>query len=106
MCWKYNKKFFIPFICNMKTLHKIYIYREPETNSLPEDGWFQRCILCYSITNHQVYFETYHEGKEIYEINAYICKACQKVKEKKPEVAARYKRVCNIYIRKQFFTSL
>ena len=97
--------FLFPFICNMKILHKIYIYREPETNSLPEDGWFQRCILCYSITNHQAYFETYHENKMIYEVTAYICKPCQKTKEKKAAIADRYKRICDRYVRKQIFIS-
>ena len=97
--------FLFPFICNMKTLQKIYIYREPESNSLPEDGWFQRCILCYSITNHQQYFETYHEKKMIYEVTAYICKPCQNVKKKSATIAARYKRVCDRYVRKQIFIS-
>jgi len=88
----------------MKTLRKIYIYREPESDSLPAGGWFQRCILCYSITNHQLPFQTYHEGNNIYEVIAYICKPCQKAKEKKAVVAARYKRVCDRYIRKKLFT--
>ena len=98
------KNFFIPFICNMRTLRKIYLYREPESKSLPEDGWFQRCILCCTITNHQVHFETQHDGDKIYEIISYLCKPCQMAKEKKPEIAARYKRVCERYIRKQYFT--
>jgi len=105
MIWKCHKNFFIPFICNMKTLRKIYIYREPDSESLPENGWFQRCILCYSITNHQLHFETYRERNKIYQVTAYICKPCQVAKEKKPAVAARYKRVCDRYIRKQIFTS-
>ena len=86
----------------MKTLHKIYIYRDHE--HLPEEGWFQSCFLCYTITSHTHLFDTREIDKKIYEINVYLCPDCQKKMQRDQETVDILKRKCSRYINRHFFT--
>jgi len=86
----------------MKTLHKIYIYRDRE--HLPEEGWFQSCFLCYTITSHTHLFDTREIDKKIYEINVYLCPDCQKKMQRDQETVDILKRKCSRYIDRHFFT--
>ena len=86
----------------MKTLHKIYIYQDRE--HLPEEGWFQSCFLCYTITSHTHLFDTREIDKKIYEINVYLCPDCQKKMQRDQETVDILKRKCSRYIDRHFFT--
>ena len=86
----------------MKTLHKIYIYRDRE--HLPEEGWFQSCFLCYTITSHTHLFDTREIDKTIHEINVYVCPHCQKKMHRDQETVDILKRKCSRYIDRHFFT--
>ena len=86
----------------MRMLHKIYIYREKE--NLPEEGWFQSCFMCYSITSGIHLFDTVTERKRIYEIYVYLCPECQKKIVCQYEYGARFKRKCTLYVNENFFT--
>lgn len=73
----------------MKILKRIYLYKKTE---LPEEGWFQGCIICYTITA-QLYFHKIIEHENIiYEYNAHLCPSCKK----NPPDSLEYK--CNKYI--------
>jgi hypothetical protein len=86
----------------MKMLHKIYIYHDHDT--LPEEGWFQSCFLCYTITSHTHLFDTREIDKKIYEINVYLCPDCKKKMQPEGDTADVLKQKCTIYINKHFFT--
>ena len=102
----YYRCFLFPFLCNMKTLHKIYIYRDAETTSLPEDGWFQRCFVCYTITSYLSHFETFEYGKQIYNVEVYLCPCCQKKIENNTKFKSRYEFRCNRYLKRNFAIDL
>ena len=86
----------------MKTLHKIYIYRDAETTSLPEDGWFQRCFVCYTITSYLSHLKTFEEKKNIYDIDVYLCPVCAKQIANDAELESHYERRCARYLRSNF----
>lgn len=86
----------------MRMLHKIYIYREKE--NLPEEGWFQSCYMCDTITSGLELFDTWEEGKKTYEIHVYLCSGCHKKITYNVPFHDSYKRRCSRYIDKHFFT--
>ena len=85
-------------------LHKIYIYREKE--NLPEDGWFQSCFMCYTITSSIMMFNTMEKKKKIYEIYVYLCPSCQRKIEKDVNYGKLFKKKCIRYIHMHFFKDL
>ena len=86
----------------MIMLHKIYIYRDKE--NLPEEGWFQSCFMCYTITSNLKLFDTFKKNKEIYEIYVYVCPPCKKKMETKVNYRETFKQKCIRYINRHFFT--
>ena len=85
----------------MRMLHKVYIYRDK--GNLPEEGWFQACFMCYTITSGLKFFNTVHHQKKIYEIYVYLCPFCQKKTKEKDEYEEKLKNRCIEYINKFFF---
>ena len=88
----------------MRVLHKIYIYREKE--NLPEEGWFQSCFMCYSITSGLDLFKTIKKTKNIYEIYVYLCPCCQRQIPISLPYREKYRNKCNNYIRQHFSSYL
>jgi len=85
----------------MRTLHKIYIYRDRE--NLPEEGWFQACFACYIITSRLKLFDTIHKGKDIYEIFVYLCSDCKKKILKDEDFNKKFEKKCKKYIQRHLF---
>lgn len=57
-------------------IKKIFLY---ETTHLPEEGWFQGCIRCETITANIKLFKTITTTKKITEVRVYLCLPCQNV---------------------------
>ena len=90
----------------MKMLHKIYIYREGA--NLPENGWFQRCFMCCTVTSGTRIYDrldkVINNEKTRYELYVYICPNCQRKLDGDGEAfKLRYKNKCALYINKNFF---
>ena len=88
----------------MRTLHKIYIYRDKE--NLPEEGWFQACFLCYTITSGIKLFDTIEKNKDIYEIFVYLCPVCKRKTDENIEYNQKLEKKCTRYIRRHFLMYL
>ena len=73
----------------MKTLKRVYLYR---TSTMPEDGWFQSCLVCYTITATEHFHKIMEYKNVIYEYKVYLCPSCKK----NPPLSLKYK--CNQYI--------
>ena len=60
----------------MTSLKQLYIYYESE---LPEEGWFQCCIMCDCVTGGFNYYKniTLHSEDDV-EIYPYLCNKCKK----------------------------
>ena len=70
----------------------------PGGDNLPPDGWFQQCILCYTITADLILLEKHTLLDEIIEFYAYLCSPCRKLiknPEKNPKVFEKYEKKCN-----------
>jgi len=64
-------------------------------DNLPLDGWFQQCVLCYSITANLFLLESHTRVDEIIEFYAHLCSPCTKLiknQEKNPKV---FEKRCN-----------
>ena len=70
----------------------------PGGTNLPIDGWFQQCILCYSITADLIFLESHTRLDEITEFYAHLCSPCTKLiknPKKNPKVFKKYEKKCN-----------
>ena len=90
----------------MKLLHKIYIYREG--SNLPENGWFQRCFICCTITSRTRLYDSLdkiiNNKKTRYELYVYICPQCKRKLDRGDKAfKLHYKHKCEHYINKNFF---
>ena len=81
---------------------KIELYEYSET--LPKNGWLQRCITCDSITSStRIYTSKKYAKRYIFE--AYVCMDCQK-KMCEKEYYAIFAKNCEKYIHKKLSNSL
>ena len=79
-----------------KTIKKEFFH--PGGENLPSDGWFQQCILCYSITANLIFLESHTRLDEIIEFYAHLCTPCTKLiknPKKNPKVFKKYEKRCN-----------
>ena len=85
----------------MKTFHHIYIYRDRET-PLPEDGWFQACFVCYTITARLSFFDCIEKKDNIYKIMVHLCSECTRQLKTDKEFKDRYTLRCQRYLKRNF----
>ena len=78
----------------------------PVENNLPHDGWFQACVLCYSITANLILFEKHIIFDETIEYYAYLCSPCIKLIKKYPKIAEKYEKKCSKLIKSTYQESL
>ena len=84
----------------MKTFHHIYLYRD--SDSMPEDGWFQACFSCYAITSRLSFFKRIEKEDNIYEVLAYLCPQCTRSLNNKEKFKEKYTARCERYLRRNF----
>ena len=78
----------------MKTLKKIYLYRD---SILPTAGWLQTCIICKTITSNLHHYKTIEINKTIYEYQAYLCPpCCRRIQD--PSKSEIFNSICESYI--------
>ena len=82
----------------MKLCKRIYIYRNV-SETLPDNGWFQQCVLCKTVTSGLHYLKTLEKCRIIYEYIAYLCYDCQKEIIKDASKNETLKKACDIYIK-------
>jgi hypothetical protein len=61
-----------------KKMKQIYIYRE---SHLPENGWFQACFDCLTVTSKLKLFDIYKTNTNciiFWELYIYVCPKCKK----------------------------
>jgi|SaaInlV_150m_DNA_3_1039698.scaffolds.fasta_scaffold72266_2 RNase P subunit RPR2 len=83
----------------MKILKEIHVCRE---SHLPEDGWFQACFNCYSITSKTFVFSVITRKNKIHEFHVYLCPHCAKIMRTDILSYIRFSVICNKYIRKNY----
>ena len=79
-------------------IHYKFIYEEYET--LPAEGWFQKCRMCCTITSKLDRYTTITIGKDVFHVLVYVCLPCQKKLLHDNEYWEKYNKRCNRYIRK------
>ena len=67
-------------------------------DNLPSEGWFQQCVLCYSITANIFLFEKHTHTDKIIEYYAHLCSPCIKLiknPKKYPKINKKYEKKCS-----------
>jgi len=82
----------------MKIYKKIDLY---ERDILPDEGWFQCCMRCDTITSNKIKVKTLLTFFQITEFYVHICPPCKNI-IKSPKKKRSFKRRCNRYIDKFF----
>lgn len=77
----------------LKKYNKVELYYPIE--NLPEDGWFQRCIYCDTITSEIIKVKTKNTCTEIIDFDFYICSPCKSTVHKE-----KISKKCKILIDK------
>lgn len=85
----------------MNIFKKIYIYNKVE--NMPEEGWFQACFNCGTITSRLYIYDKICKDEKIFEINVYLCPPCCKKREGDSEFKSNFVLKCVKYINKYFF---
>ena len=57
-------------------IKKIFLYN---VTHLPEEGWFQGCIHCETITANTRLFKTIKKPEKIIEVHVFLCMPCRTV---------------------------
>jgi len=75
---------------------KIYIYRESD---LPNDGWFQSCFNCYTITSRTIKYKKIRTTYYLYDIAIYVCPYCKNLFKIEKNKEQKFINKCNYYIK-------
>ena len=89
----------------MPTTKRIYIYKD---SHLPENGWFQGCFRCGTITARIFLFTTFNSNNYLYEFIIYTCPDCKKKLHNDTLLSINYNNTCSEYIKREYtelFTS-
>jgi len=68
-------------VIRSKTIKDIYLYREQDSNNLrlPENGWFQHCFNCDTVTSITIHYLVFETDNYIYNIFVYLCNSCNEI---------------------------
>ena len=85
----------------MPYVKKVYIYRE---SNQPEEGWFQSCFNCYTLTSNIIDYTTIVYEHYHYECDIYICRTCERMFHKPCNLSKqlRFRKKCDAYIDELF----
>jgi uncharacterized CHY-type Zn-finger protein len=81
----------------MRKYIKFFIYNP--SDNLPEEGWFQACFECRTITSDTIKIKENISCFEIIEYDTYLCGQCQK--EMNNERYTNFLKKCNERIKKR-----
>ena len=80
----------------MKKYKKINIFRD---SGLPDDGWFQSCFSCHSVTSNIIKYKKIKTVNYTYEIGIYVCPTCKETFKNNKKLQRNFLSKCNNYIK-------
>ena len=85
-------------IMKLRKYKKFFIYYP--SDNLPEEGWFQACFHCRTITSNTIRIKNKNTCFEIIEYDTYLCRPCQKEMNDDERYSKFFKK-CNEHIKKR-----
>ena len=82
----------------MRKYIKFFIYNP--SDNLPEEGWFQACFECRTITSDTIKIKENISCFEIIEYDTYLCRPCQKEMNDDEKYTKFFKK-CNEHIKRR-----